>query len=423
MPGMYFSGIFVLALFLSFNGFSQSTEASRHIEQLLNEKSYFAARTAYAKEKHKLSPLKQLQFGAFLDNAFNKLESSNRQIEELQQHYKDELPDSVQFQLIELQQSNYAKLYDYRRASICIDEVLYHFPQLLTEEALGDFRNTQRVWAALSEAPPQQVTIPERTVLKLERDKAGLSNMDVQQDSVHIAFIFDTGANLSTVTETTAKRLHMELTDAEIEVNSITGLNVISKLAICPEFRLGGIVVKNAVFLVFPDSALEVPQIDYQINGIIGFPVIEAMKEIQLTKSGEFIVPVVRDNKTTSNMALDFLNPIIELGHEVYTFDSGANSTMLYKRYYDAHKKEIDKHYKEKALEYGGAGGNVTRQGYTITWTPEINGRKRKIKNVMVFKDTSHPHESAFYGNIGQDVIQQFDVMTLNFESMFIRFE
>src|SRR5690606_9511800 len=151
--------------------------------------------------------------------------------------------------------------------------------------------------------------------------------------------IFDTGANFSTVTESTAQKLKIHIMDTTvIDVGSITGTKVKSKIGVCPEFSMGDILVKNAVFLVMPDEALAIPQIPFQINGIIGFPVIEAMKEVQLTRSGEFIVPSERSADREQNMALSFLTPVIRLDEGNFTFDSGANSTMLYDNYFKKHK-------------------------------------------------------------------------------------
>jgi predicted aspartyl protease len=86
-----------------------------------------------------------------------------------------------------------------------------------------------------------------------------LQNLTLTLDTLAIDFIFDTGANFSTVTETTAKRLNMRIMDtATIEVGSITSHKVRSKIGVCPEFNLGNIKVENAVFLVFPDEALAI---------------------------------------------------------------------------------------------------------------------------------------------------------------------
>lgn len=420
-----FLPVLLTTLLFGTTGWSQNRNraVTDRLDSLVTHKSYFEARDLYNSVQSRLEPVKRLEFGAVIDNAFNRLEASNEKIAELQTRYASEVPDSIHYHLLQLQQANYAKLFRYREAAASIETLLERFSPSLDEEEINDFRNTQNIWAALSDAPPQEVIVSEHTVLQLERDAANLSNLAVRQGETTIGFIFDTGANISTVTETTAQRLNMRLTDASIEVNAITGIKVQSKLAVCPEFHLGGITVKNAVFLVFPDSALAIPQINYQINGIIGFPVIEAMKEVQITRSGEFIVPAVRTTKATANMALDFLTPVIRIGDEHYTFDSGATNTMLYRNYYEKHRKSIEKRNKEKTMHYGGAGGNIERQGYQISWCPVVNGKKIEIKDVMVFKDTLREHEANFYGNIGQDLIGKFEKMTLNFEEMFIHFE
>jgi len=176
------------------------------------------------------------------------------------------------------------------------------------------------------------------------------------------------------------------------------------------------------VFLVFPDEALAIPQANFQINGIIGFPVIEAMKEIQLTKKGEFIVPLQKSNYTEQNMAINFLNPVIYLDGENYTFDSGANSTTLYESYFAKHKKDIEPAYKETDLTIGGAGGNLTKKGYLVTFKTKVNNEPLVLDSVQLFKEKIKD-DNYFLGNIGQDLIKKFDRMTINFESMFIRFD
>jgi len=423
MPGIHLSGMLFFIQFVSLTGFSQATPQGDQIGSLLRNKSYFEARDLYDAKKKTLSPVEQLHLGALIDNAFNRLEASNTKIAQLRKSFPDQLTDSVKFHLLELQQSNFVRLHQYKAAATSIQELLDTYPLLLTDEAIADYRNTRNMWLSLSEAPRQEVIVREQTVIQLERDKANLQNMPVRSDSVTISFIFDTGANLSTVTESTAKRLNMRMTDSGVEVNSITGLKVQSKVAVCPEFTIGSIVVRNAVFLVFPDSALYIPQISYQINGIIGFPVIEGMKEVRITRSGTFIVPMKREQPKRSNMALDFLTPILQLGDESYTFDSGATSTMLYRHYYEKHRKAIQKRYREESLEYGGAGGMIARPGFKIVWRPEVGGTTLRIPDVMVFPESRQENEVFFYGNIGQDVIQQFETMILNFESMFVRFE
>ena len=52
---------------------------------------------------------------------------------------------------------------------------------------------------------------------------------------------------------------------------------------------------KNVVFLVLDDEDISFPQIEYYINGIIGFPVIEAMDEVRISKNNTIFRRMVLD--------------------------------------------------------------------------------------------------------------------------------
>jgi hypothetical protein len=211
--------------------------------------------------------------------------------------------------------------------------------------------------------------------------------------------------------------------EGSAEIGAITGISVNAKIAVCPELRLKDVHIRNAVFLVFPDSAMAFPQIDFQIHGILGFPVIEALKEIQLTKAGRFIIPKKRSVISTPNLALDFLTPIIYINGENFTFDSGAQQTILYQSYYEKHKDSIQQHYKETTINVGGAGGAISKKGYIIPLHLNIVGKAVAIDSVRLLKENMEEGKTHLSGNIGQDLIKKFDKMTINFETMFVKFD
>lgn len=396
---------------------------AKRIDTLIEKKAFFTARDVYNTEQNKLIEFDKLLVGAALDNAFNRLEESNNKIEKLFQEYDKRLTDTSKYSLLNLQQINYSKLYEYKKAYESASKLLTHYGNLLDEKEKQDFENTNKIWKALANQPKQQVLISNTTVLKMKKDKAGLSNLEIKSGKKKCDFIFDTGANISTVTKSTAKLFKMKMMEGEIDVTSITGIKIKSGIAVCPEMKLGDIIVKNAVFLVFPDEALAIPQIKFQINGILGFPVIEAMGEIQITQSGEFTIPKQQTVYENKNMALDFLTPIIDLNGESYSFDSGADATMLYLSYYKKHRAEVDPVCTEIDYSFGGAGGSITMKGCYITFNTIIDGRDIPIEKVIVLKAEIKDDEEALYGNIGQDLIKKFEKMTLNFDSMFIKFD
>ena len=390
---------------------------------MLEDKDYFNAEDFVYQNDKGFTGFESLVLQANLDNVFNSPALSNEKIAKLFKGFGKDIGDSLKLGLLRLKHANHARLFEYAAAHKVAKEVLASPSKYLTADEMADFANMANIWSLLENQPKQEIIISNEAVIKMTRDKANLTNLPVKVNATTVDLIFDTGANLSTVTESTAAKMGMNVLGGSIEVGSITGATVQAKMAVCREFSLGNILVKNAVFLVLPDDALAFPQIDYQINGIIGFPVIEAMGEIQITKADEFIVPSEITPVSGSEMALDFLIPVIRIGDEHYTFDTGAVGTSLYIKYFEKHKDEITSKYTASNIEFGGAGGMTTKKGYIITFSPVIQGRSIDIKNVHLLTEAASGNDKFFYGNIGQDLIDQFDRMTISFRRMFIRFD
>ena len=417
----------LFVLVLSGCGPTKNTSGSlthyKHADSLLGQKDVFSARDYIAANHGRFGEMHQALLDAKINHAFNKPGLSNKNIDLLFTEYKAQLHGSVIVDLLGMKQANHGRLYDYAEAKKAVIEILEQYHKGLLQKEKADYENMKAIWTALSGQPKQEVMLQGTTIIKMARDKANLTNLPVMTGNITVDFIFDTGANLSTVTQSTARRMNMKPLGATIEVGSITGAKVMSDLAVCSEFTIGNITVKNAVFLVFADETLAVPQIDYQINGIIGFPVIEALGEVQLTRKDEFIVPDRPSIAKEQNMALDFLTPVINIGEEYYTFDTGATSTSLYKKYFEKHRDKIVGNYKLTGIEFGGAGGATTKQGYSIKYNPVVNGKALTIPDVQLFPENIEDDEGHYYGNVGQDLIKQFEKMTLNFDAMFIRFD
>lgn len=322
----------------------------------------------------------------------------------------------------QIKEDNCIKLYNYAGAQSAVQTALDRYSNILTGAEKDDLRNNLKIWASLAGQPRQRVTIKGDTRLKMTRDKAGLKNLSVNTGTDSIDFVFDTGANISTISASAASCLNMKVIPAGIDVEAITGISVKADLAVCNKLVLGNIIVEDAVFLVFADSALSFPQIGYQINGILGFPVIEALHEIQLTRDDYFIVPNIGTKiDAPSNLAIDGLSPLIFIDGRHFTFDTGADHTMLYAPYYRENKKSIDKQYQPIKIGMGGAGGKVEHDGFKVNHTFHISGRYINLKDVSLLK--TDINKETVYGNIGQYVIRRFNKMILNFNQMFIKFD
>jgi predicted aspartyl protease len=416
------SAVWTAMLLTAVTAFGQTTHSTFDVlYKQIKQKNFFKLSELFAGTKKKLPVGYQYFTEALLDNAFNRPEESNRKILKLEAS-KATLPDSLMLKIWHIKEDNCMKQYDYAGAKNAVQTALKQYDKLLTEEEKNDLKNNLKIWTALENESRQRVTINGSTRLKMEKDIAGLKNLKVNTGRDTMNFIFDTGANISTVSASAARRLKMKMIPAGIEVDAVTGIGVKADLAVCRKLVLGNITVENAVFLVLADSALSFPQINYQINGILGFPVIEALNEVQLTQDDYFIVPDTETKiNAASNMAIDGLSPLIFIDGRHFTFDTGADQTMLYAPFYQESKNDIDKQYQLVKIGMGGAGGKIEHDGFKVNHTFHIFGKQIPLKNVSLLK--TKINKETVYGNIGQDVIRQFKKMTLNFNQMFIKFD
>lgn len=392
------------------------------IYNLIEKKNFFKASEIYFENKSALNVTHQLLIEASLDNAFNKLHESNKKIDQLLKTNAN-LGESLALHLYFLKEDNSVKLFEYKDAKKALAVILSDYKKLLSKDEIKDTKNSLKIWTALENAPKQTVKILQSDSLKMEKDKVGLNNLRISGLRDTIDFIFDTGANLSTVPKSTAQKMGMKIISGNIQVGTITGEKVSAQMAVCPQFHLGNIEVQNAVFLVLDDKQLSFPEIGYQIHGILGFPVIEALQEIQLTQDGYFIVLKEETQiNEQPNMAMDGLTPLIYIDGKHYSFDTGADNSMFYHTYYLENQTEIDQKYTPTKFSFGGAAGHKEFEGFLISKDLDILGKKAQLTEIQLLKEKIKENENV-YGNIGQDVIKQFNKMTLNFNKMFIRFD
>lgn len=411
--------IIILASPLSF--WAQKQEF-RKLHTLLGQGDYFTVQRELDTHTPQLTEKEHLLIEAVLDNAFNRLLASEHKIKNFLGPNPDKT-DSLNYQLLRLQTDNLLKQYRYREAMQNCQLLLNNYAHFCSPEEQKDLENDLKIWAALQDVPPQTVEKTSDCQIKMKKDRAGLGNLVLHNGKDSVSFIFDTGANISTITRSTANKLHMQLIPATITVGTITGKEVKAELAVCETLYLDNIRIQHAVFLVLEDVDLSFPEISYTIHGILGYPVLEALGEIHLSQDGTFFVPLETTVlNTSSNLAMDGLTPLIELNELYFSFDTGAGSTILYEKYYRKYRKDIKRNGKKAKLGLGGAGGAVQTNGYLIDFTVTINNKPVTVQHVQVLPKKLKPNERA-YGNIGQDLISQFETLVLNFRQMYVGFE
>ena len=407
---------------------------SRHLQYLVDQKEYFKLDKALQTSAQDLPANQKSYFTAYLDNAFNRNEACVATVDSLLGTTAEKAgsgapaagwPDSVKADLLQLQGDSYFKLGQYAKAAQNDSIVITRYSKAIDKAALENVMNELLIRHALVTTPPQQTTINANTTVHWTRDKIGLLEIPMTTAGQSIDAIFDTRANISSITKTYAAKLHLHSLDVSYQEGAgITGAQFQVGLAVADSLYIGNILVKNAVFQVMPDTLLYIAPVKFQLNLILGLPVIQQLQEIQWYSDGNMTIPLTPTASDLHNFAFDGLDPVLALITDNDTlgfhFDTGASSSVLYAAYFEKHKTTILRSAIKKTQTFGGAGGVRKKDSYVLpSLHLALNNKTVAVDSVSIFPQKISPGEKL-YGNIGQDFMRQFSKMTFNFRDMYV---
>lgn len=397
------------------------SQHSQHLDKFVDKLNYFELESMYNKLKEDIPIKTQLYYESILTNAYNQPLVSNRLINDYLTKNND--IDTITKRLLEIKLTNLIHLSQYSKALQVNEKLQKEYNALLDSTDIEDLNNTHKIWQALRDVPPQKILKKGDITLPIIKDKAGLSTIETKIGDSTKNFVFDTGANFSVIQKSVAQRLGMKIIQANFNVAAATGLEVKSDLAVAAKMELGSITLTNVVFLVFDDKDLSFPSINYEINGIIGFPVIRALEEIQIIKGEEkekLYIPKRPTDYGINNLVLDEFIPIVKAningGVSSMNFDTGAQQTSLYSSFFKKYRKDIESKNKQTTLQTGGAGGYTSVEGYLLdTVNISIAGSSATIYDIQLFPERLGETDKLD-GNLGQDYIKQFDTLVISFK-------
>ncbi|MFV0590061.1 MAG: aspartyl protease family protein [Draconibacterium sp.] len=397
------------------------------LSELLQNKRFFSLKQELNEDMNELSEDKILFYKAQVENAFCNGEQSNEYAELLLKKYKTNFNDTLLIKLLSTTANNYVRDYQYKKASETYKTILEQYDNVLDSSEIESYKNVYQLFGTLESVKPQQIHKTDNTTIPSYRNRFNHLMTPVKSGQIEDEFIFDTGANLSTISDSYAHKMGLKIYESNINVGSATEIDIQTKLAVADSLYVGDILFENVVFLVAPDKQLSFPSVNYEIHGIIGFPVIRQMNEIRIQNDGTIKVPKVSQDRKLNNMFMDGLTPVVQMFSQNDTllmiFDTGAKETELYQNYYEKHKTQIESNSELQDAQQGGAGGIVDVKSYTLKDFPYTIGTKSNTLPKISITISESSSEATFNGNLGQDIFTQFNDMILNFEYMYLDFE
>jgi predicted aspartyl protease len=418
---------FLLFVFVNMNTVksnNKTDDIDSILHTLFTEREYFKLRDALEKYDSLAQPGNKLYYQAKILNVFNLPEESNKSIEQLLSIEKDSLK---LLQLNRIKADNFIRRGEFDSASKVYNTILQDFNHNMNDAELEAVKNELVIWSSLAGVPKQEIYMNSDAFIPLHKDKIGFLKVSVTVDGNEHDFIIDTGANLNLISESFCKKFGFPLLDSDFFIMTGTGQSVKAKLAIADKIYLNTIEIHNACFLVIPDNMLKFGL--YRLNGIIGFPIINQLGEIQICNKEKHIkIPVNTTETSLQNLALDGLMPIINIGHRdvemPFVFDTGANISMLYSKFFENYKEEIESKYHIKNYRIASVGSNRKLKTHVLKdICISVGNQPHCWKKIRLVRDELYLHSKYYCGSIGRDVHSNFDIITINFKDMFIKFD
>jgi len=183
---------------------------------------------------------------------------------------------------------SYRRAGQYREAGETYRLLLERFGGDLEASERTNYESQSVLWSALADVSPQEVRILKESDIPMEK-----RSFPVRIGNKDIFVWHDTGSTLSVLYESAAKDLGCPLRSSGMKIQSAGGQWIESRVTVVPELRLGNAVVRNALFLVLPDSFFPVRSVrpGVERRGLIGAPILIALKEFIETKDGRLLIP------------------------------------------------------------------------------------------------------------------------------------
>jgi predicted aspartyl protease len=231
-------------------------------------------------------------FGGVLANRAGHVAESIELLTKVLSHLESSEPKRAAVALHSLA-DDYIKTYRYNDAIQAYEELLHKFASQMDKVERQGAEDDYHTVLLLRNAPPQTISFDGEIDLAVHRNPV-IENIEANLtiNGVEQSWILDTGANFSTVSASFANKLGVRISHDVAQTQGITGAENKLQVALLPEMKLGGATISNVVLLVLADNNLNVlvGKIKrYQINAVLGYPVLQALKRITFTKDGHFL--------------------------------------------------------------------------------------------------------------------------------------
>jgi len=317
----------------------------------------------------------------------------------------------------------------FMRAGNFQQALLHDEAMLAAKPSEGDAMNLHSLLAALSSYPNQIVT--QRRSSKITYRIVG-NNMFIPLsiNGAEVNYLLDTGATLSTISESEAARLKLRVHEVATRAEGGTGVQISVRVSVARKLAVGGVYLRNVAFVVVPDGRPPFSGLSPGMRGIIGLPVILAFEALRWGRNGSLEIgfPPKSKNTDESNLCFDDVTLLTEVqflqSDLSVMLDTGATHSELWPNFAKRFAKLLKESGSRNSTAVTGVGGDAEYPTAVLSeLTFRLGGRDTILRPALVFLRHDADASQWHYGEVGLDILNQGHSVTLDFRSMTLSLE
>jgi len=412
--------VVLCAFGLSYLGFCSSPgpdASASHLQVLLKRKDYVGLEQSIHR---RLSPDDRTLFSGILANRKNQIEDSTRLLEPLASRLAAKPSSWRERELLATLADDYSKTFHYAKSAQAFSALLQRYGKTLSEQERKNAAQRKDEMQLLRFVARQTVELNQPYVLPATRNPLGLIEIPVEAGGQMESWVLDTGANTSVITESTARRIGLQLLEGSAKTGDYTGIPVSYRVGVAGQLKIGSAVFHNVELCVAADQAFHIG--DYQIAGIIGFPVQSALGRITVYADGHVGINTEPATQLGSELFMEGQSPIavakVAGTEQLFSLDTGAMGSTFGPRLAAVLKTQLMEKMKTK-FDLTGAGGTRSLRGYEIErLSVALGGQEVILPTAGIVTDLTSSSLDVFFGNLGQDIFAAFTSYTFDFQNM-----
>lgn len=315
----------------------------------------------------------------------------------------------------------YMRRAKYQLAARQLEQILADKPH--DPEALSDISMVQAL------AQFHDLSVSRRKFSTLQGNWAdGLLHIPISINGLPGTYIVDTGAGVSAMSQSEAKRLGLKLTSSNSKLIDGAGLQSSAvQVTDVADLQVGQIHLHHARFLVLPDTVRPFFRLPENERGVIGIPLLIALRSFRVNPDATVMLELGERERSdhSADLAFSTLIPVTQASFRgatlAFTLDMGATITVLKSGFAKRYPEIVQQGTRDQYASTG-VGGTTKIQSSVVRDLPLVFGRPVILHPATVLLSDRQIANSWADGNLGFDSIRQVLPVTIDFGRMRVSF-